>query len=131
MSDSKSETEEQHIEYIPTPAPVEQDVAAQILKDAGPVEVSEEDNRRILRKIDSRVLVALVIVYVLQQLDKSSVGYTSVFGIVADTHLVGTQYSWLSSCVYVAQLVFQPISSYAIVSNPAPSLTPIHVAPPL
>jgi len=64
------------------------------------------------------VLPALILVYFLQQLDKSSLSYTAVFNIVDETHLIGSQYSWLSSIVYVAQLVFQPLSSYAIVRLP-------------
>lgn len=49
---------------------------------------------------------------------RSSLSYTSVFGIVSDTHLVGSQYSWLGSIVYVAQLIWQPVSSYLLVKLP-------------
>lgn len=35
-----------------------------------------------------------------------------------DLDLVGTQYSWLSSIVYVAQLIWQPASSYFLVRLP-------------
>lgn len=98
------------------------DEAARILAEAevdeGNIIVSPEDDRRILRRIDLAVLPAILLVYFLQQLDKSSISYTAVFNIVGETHLVGTQYSWLSSIVYVAQLVFQPLSSYAIVRLP-------------
>jgi MFS family permease len=44
--------------------------------------------------------------------------YASVFGLVQDTHLVGLQYSWLGSIVYVAQLVFQPLVAYLLVKLP-------------
>lgn len=49
------------------------------------------------------------------QLDKSSLSFASVFGLSRDAHLHGTEYSWLSSIVYFAQLVFQPLSVYALV----------------
>jgi MFS family permease len=52
------------------------------------------------------------------QLDKSSVSYAAVFDLREATHLVGTQYSWLTSVVYVAQLCFQPLSSYALIVLP-------------
>ncbi|KAL0579642.1 hypothetical protein V5O48_002338 [Marasmius crinis-equi] len=81
-------------------------------------EVTEEEDRRVLRKIDLWVMPVVLLVYFLQQLDKSSLSYTSVFGIVEETGLVGTQYSWLSSIVYLAQLVWQPISSYLLVKLP-------------
>lgn len=32
--------------------------------------------------------------------------------------LVGTQYSWLGSIVYVAQMIWQPVSSYFLVKLP-------------
>ena len=82
------------------------------------VVLTPEEDKRILRKIDIGVLPVMLVVYFLQQLDKSSLSYTSVFGIVNEAHLVGTQYSWLSSVVYLAQLIFQPLSSYALVRLP-------------
>ncbi|KAL6957688.1 hypothetical protein U1Q18_051439 [Sarracenia purpurea var. burkii] len=53
--------------------------------------------------------------YFLVTLDKASLSYSSVFGIQADAHLHGNEYSLLGSVVYIAQLVFQPISAIAIV----------------
>ena len=32
----------------------------------------------------------------LQFLDKTSMGYSSVFGLIPDNHLVGQDYSWAS-----------------------------------
>jgi hypothetical protein len=51
-------------------------------------------------------------------LDKSSVSYAAVFDLQKETHLVGSEYSWLSSVVYLAQLVCQPLSSYALIVFP-------------
>ncbi|KIM81601.1 hypothetical protein PILCRDRAFT_821381 [Piloderma croceum F 1598] len=96
----------------------ELDEAAVVLQNAGHVEYSVEEDRRILRLVDLWVLTPMCIVYFLQQMDKSAVSYSAVFGIVNETHLVGTQYSWLASIVYVAQLVFQPLSSFALVKFP-------------
>ncbi|KAK0219377.1 major facilitator superfamily domain-containing protein [Armillaria nabsnona] len=81
-------------------------------------EMTPKENKRILRKIDWWLMPVILLVYFLQQLDKSSLSYTSVFGIVAETGLVGSQYSWLSSIVYIAQLVWQPASSYFLVKLP-------------
>ncbi|KAJ7497483.1 MFS general substrate transporter [Mycena latifolia] len=90
-------------------------------------EITEEENAAVLRKIDRWVLPVVLMVYFLQQLDKSSLSYTSVFGIVAETGLVGTQYSWLSSIVYVAQLIWQPCSSYFLVKFPLSKYLFFHV----
>lgn len=53
-------------------------------------------------------------VYFCQQLDKSSLSFASVFGLKDDAHLHGTEYSWLSSIVYFAQLVFQPRTCFSL-----------------
>ena len=46
------------------------------------VVVSEADNKRILRKIDFTLLPIMLGVYFLQQLDKSTLSYASVFGLI-------------------------------------------------
>lgn len=44
--------------------------------------------------------------------------YAAVFDLISATGLHGTQYSWLTSVVYLAQLIFQPLSSYALIAFP-------------
>ncbi|KAL0947852.1 hypothetical protein HGRIS_013914 [Hohenbuehelia grisea] len=90
-------------------------------------DITVEENARVLRKVDLWVMPIILLVYFLQQLDKSSLSYTSVFGIVQQTHLVGSQYSWLSSIVYVAQLIWQPMSSYFLVKLPISKYLAFHV----
>ena len=84
------------------------DKAGQLLKEAGhSVVVTAAENKRILRKIDLAILPIVLFVYCLQFLDKSTLSYASIFGILEDANLHGDQYSWLSAVVYVAQLVWQ------------------------
>lgn len=40
-------------------------------------------------------------------LDKQSLSYASVFGMIEELQLQGTQFSWLGSIFYVGQLVAQ------------------------
>lgn len=95
------------------------DQAAQLLKEAGgQVIVTPEDNKRILRKIDLTILPILLTVYCLQYLDKATLSYASVFGLITDAHLHGEQYSWLGSVVYLAQLVMQPLVAFFLVKLP-------------
>jgi hypothetical protein len=44
-------------------------------------------------------------IYFCQQLDKSSVSFAANFGLREDANLSGTEYSWLSSIIYFAQLI--------------------------
>jgi len=102
------------------------DIAAQILGDKDII-VTEEDNKRIRRKTDSIILVILVWVYFLQILDKSVLGYSAVFGLQTDTHLVGTQYSLIGSVGYFGQLGVLPLMTYIIVRVPPRILMPLLV----
>lgn len=93
--------------------PGARDRAGQLLKEAGhAVVVTPEDNKRILRKIDLAILPILLTVYCLQSLDKTSLAYASVFGLIDHAHLVDDEYSWLGAIVYVAQLIWQPVVAY-------------------
>jgi hypothetical protein len=77
-----------------------------------------EEEKLVLRRIDRRVLLLLLGAYFFQQLDKSSLSYVSIFGLVEDAHLVGQQYSWLGSILYISQLVMQPLAAFVLVKAP-------------
>jgi hypothetical protein len=44
-------------------------------------------------------------VFMLQYLDKQSLSYAGVFGLIPDLNMSASQYSWSSSIFYVGQLV--------------------------
>ena len=52
---------------------------------------------RVLRKIDWYLIPLLFVTYNLNFMDKTILSSASVFGLRHDTHLVGQQYSWVSS----------------------------------
>lgn len=95
------------------------DKAVELLEDSGHSAVlTPENNARVLRKIDLRILPIILGIYFLQSLDKTTLAYASVFGLIEKTGLHGLQYSWLGSVVYLAQLVCQPIVAYTLVKLP-------------
>ncbi|KAK8219932.1 hypothetical protein M8818_000347 [Zalaria obscura] len=57
-------------------------------------------------------------------LDKSVLGYGAVFGLQTDTHLKGSQYSFVGSIAPIAQLAVQPFTSILIVKVPHRILMP-------
>lgn len=79
---------------------------------------TDEEEKAVLRWIDCCILPLLLGAYFFQQLDKSSLSYVSIFGIVQDAKLHGKQYFWLGSILYVAQLVMQPIAALLLVKLP-------------
>lgn len=91
----------------------------QFIEDAGHSAIlTPENNAKVLRRIDLRLLPILLGIYFLQQLDKSTISYASVFGLIEDANLHGQQYSWLGAVIYLAQLVFQPLIAYILVRAP-------------
>jgi len=57
--------------------------------------VDPAEAKRVLRKIDYRVVPILFFIYLLQYLDKNGINYASAFGLAEGTNLHGQDYSWL------------------------------------
>lgn len=88
------------------------------------VPLAENESKRICRKTDQTILVVLIWVYFLQILDKTVLGYGATFGLEADTGLTGNEYSLVGSIGPIAQLAWQPFSSFLIVKVPHKTLMP-------
>ncbi|KAH8664728.1 major facilitator superfamily domain-containing protein [Xylariales sp. PMI_506] len=73
------------------------------------IELDEATNRRLLRKIDTRILPWLCCLYILQYLDKGVLSYASVMGIQTDANLTTSQYTWVGSIYYLGYMAALPI----------------------
>ncbi|KAL4969179.1 major facilitator superfamily domain-containing protein [Aspergillus stella-maris] len=74
--------------------------------DAGIIETyTEEEEKALVRKLDMVILPFMCLVFFLQYLDKQSLSYAGVFGLMDDLSLTNSQYSWCSSIFYIGQLV--------------------------
>lgn len=74
---------------------------------SGTVEISEEENTRLRRMIDKRVLVVMITTYFLQAIDKGTLTFSSIMGIQTDAGLVGQEYNWLTTCIYITILIVE------------------------
>ncbi|EPS43147.1 hypothetical protein H072_2914 [Dactylellina haptotyla CBS 200.50] len=96
-------------------------VDKEIAKYADPsrvVEISPEENKRLKRMIDKRVLAVMVFTYFLQALDKGTLSFASIMHIREDNGLHGQQYSWLITCIYIAILIVEYPINWAITRVP-------------
>ena len=59
------------------------------------VEIDPAELKRVVRKIDLRLMPLLFVAYMLQYLDKNTINFASVYGLEEGTHLHGQNYSWL------------------------------------
>jgi hypothetical protein len=55
------------------------------------VQVDEATSKRLKRMIDKRVLAIMIGTYLVQTLDKGTMSFASIMGIIPQTHLHGTQ----------------------------------------
>ncbi|KAL4793555.1 major facilitator superfamily domain-containing protein [Aspergillus venezuelensis] len=82
------------------------------------VHLSNNDGPTVLpktiRKVDRRLIPLLFVTYILSFMDKTILASASVFGLIEDTHLVGQQYSWVSSIFYFGYLVWQWPTNFLI-----------------
>ncbi|KIJ44825.1 hypothetical protein M422DRAFT_207764 [Sphaerobolus stellatus SS14] len=126
-SDEKSITSEVEngVPYNPSDVDVGYDLYVQgeqrqkeMLKNGISDEKWAEASKRIARKIDLRVLPIICIVYGLQYMDKQGINYSNVFGFQKGLHLVGQQYSWVSSIFYFGYLISQYPLAWLVQRSP-------------
>jgi len=73
---------------------------------------TEEEERRIIRKIDWMILPQIAICYAFFYIDKTTLSYAAIFGIRDDLDLYGTRYNWLSSIFYFGFLAWAFPTNY-------------------
>ncbi|KAL1868555.1 hypothetical protein VTK73DRAFT_3611 [Phialemonium thermophilum] len=75
---------------------------------------TEEEYQKLKRKVDKYLLPLMWICYGIQQTDKTATGTQATFGLRDDTHLVGQQYSWLTTVFYITYLCFELPSNFLL-----------------
>lgn len=56
------------------------------------VYIDEKTNKKLLRKINIRLLQVMIMTYLVQGLDKGVISFASIMGLIEDTGLVGQQH---------------------------------------
>ncbi|KAJ3578983.1 hypothetical protein NPX13_g1582 [Xylaria arbuscula] len=69
------------------------------------VDIDAATNKKLFWQINKRVLPCMLATYFFQSLDKGTLAFASVQGLIDDAHLVGSQYSWLGSILYIGVLI--------------------------
>lgn len=80
--------------------------------------VSPKESRPVRRKVDLILLPILGFCYFLQFLDKQTLSYASLLGMIEDTHLAGTQFSWTGSIFYFGFIFWSYPTMYLSVRLP-------------
>ncbi|TFB00920.1 hypothetical protein CCMA1212_007314 [Trichoderma ghanense] len=80
--------------------------------------IDQADEKRLVRKLDMRILPLLGICYFFYYVDKTTLSYAAIFGIKDDLKLVGDDYSWLSSSFYFGWLIWAIPSNLLMQRSP-------------
>ena len=67
-------------------------------------EVDPMLERRVVRKMDFRIVPLVSALYVLAFLDRSNIGNARIAGMREDLKLVGNDYQWLLTIFYITQV---------------------------
>ncbi|KAG7878674.1 hypothetical protein KL938_003817 [Ogataea parapolymorpha] len=73
-----------------------------------------QEKRRMLTKIDLRLLPYLSFCYLWCTLDKSNAGNAKLFGFLTDTNMTGEQFNLALTCLFFTYGLFEPVSNIAL-----------------
>ncbi|KIY44671.1 MFS general substrate transporter [Fistulina hepatica ATCC 64428] len=80
-----------------------------------------EAEKRLLRKIDKRIVPTVWVLYTLSYLDRANIGNAKVGGMQADLNLTSNQYSVILLLFFVSYVIFE-VPSNMILSRVRPSI---------
>ncbi|CAN9208298.1 unnamed protein product [Alternaria alternata] len=66
-----------------------------------------DEDRRVLKKLDRRLVAFMALLYMLSFLDRSNIGNARIAGLADDLKLSSTQYEWLLWAFYVTYILFE------------------------
>nr|QFR37146.1 MFS transporter [Cyberlindnera americana] len=91
---------------------VDEAMALAMAANADHIELTPEEDRRLLRKIDCYLLPLCCFLYSVQFMDKVSNGNAAIMGLKTDLGMTGDKYTWVGSAFYLGYLAFEfPVSA--------------------
>ena len=76
---------------------------------------SPEQQRKIISRIDRRLVVTVGLMYCVSLMDRTNLGSANIAGMAADLRLnIGTRYSVITLVFFVTYIVFQPPSTVIV-----------------
>ncbi|GAB7355084.1 hypothetical protein MBLNU459_g5671t1 [Dothideomycetes sp. NU459] len=66
-----------------------------------------DEERRVLKKLDTKLVLFVAVLYMLSFLDRSNIGNAKVAGMSTDLGLTTSQFEWLLSGFYITYVLFE------------------------
>ncbi|KAL2869603.1 major facilitator superfamily domain-containing protein [Aspergillus lucknowensis] len=70
-------------------------------------EFSQEMQKRVLRKMDLRLIPMLALLYLLAFLDRGNIGNAKIEGMLDDLHMSGQEYNWCLTVFFFTYVAFE------------------------
>lgn len=95
------------------------DAALDFLRhESGAGEMTAEDEKKLVRKIDWMIMPLMWMCYWAQYLDKTLINYSAVMGLYDDAHITKADFSNLAWIFYVSYLIFEFPHGYGMQRYP-------------
>ncbi|KAI9373345.1 major facilitator superfamily domain-containing protein [Aspergillus egyptiacus] len=82
------------------------------------VDYTPEQERKVVMKLDFAMIPIMLVVYMMQYMDKVALSQATLLNLREDLNLQGQQYSWASAIFYFGYFAWSWPSSYLIVRLP-------------
>ena len=79
------------------------------------------DEKKILRKMDLRLITMLALLYLLSFLDRGNIGNAKIEGLTEDLHMTGPQYNWCLTVFFFTYAAFE-VPSNLLLKRLRPSI---------
>lgn len=79
------------------------------------------DEKKILRKMDLRLIPMLALLYLLSFLDRANIGNAKIEGLTEDLHMTGPQYNWCLTVFFFTYAAFE-VPSNLLLKRLRPSI---------
>jgi len=79
------------------------------------------DEKKILRKMDLRLIPMLALLYLLSFLDRGNIGNAKIQGLDTDLHLAGSRYNWCLTIFFFSYAAFE-VPSNLLLKKLRPSI---------
>ncbi|KAI0486785.1 major facilitator superfamily domain-containing protein [Xylaria cf. heliscus] len=77
-------------------------------------EFTEREARKIVHKIDRRLLVTIGFMYCVSLIDRTNISFAAIAGLAEDLVLTGNRYSIVTLAFFPTYIVFQPTSTVIV-----------------
>ncbi|KAJ9081890.1 hypothetical protein DSO57_1010100 [Entomophthora muscae] len=71
------------------------------------VEMSKEEEKQLVRRMDLRLIPFLALLFVFSFLDRVNIGHARIYDLEKALHLTSSQYSWAISIFFIGYVMFE------------------------